>query len=275
MAIDPDIVAYYEEGRERDRLTAAPSLELLRTQVLLERYLPAPPARVLDVGGGAGVYSSWLAKRGYEVHLVDPVLLHVEQARALAAADGGADGPAFTAAPGDARGLAEADASRDAVLLFGPLYHLLERADRVRALAEAGRVARPGGAVVTAVISRYATLMDGFFQGFLDDRPGFAVTLLDTLRRGSHRNPLRDQGLFTASHFHTRDELAAEITDSGLTLSAILPVQGPLHWAPGIKDRLADPGQRQLVLDTLAEMERDPAVTGLSAHMLAIARREP
>jgi hypothetical protein len=53
----------------------------------------------------------------------------------------------------------------------------------------------------------------------------------------------------------------------------ILPVQGPLQWAPGIKDRLTDPGQRQLILDMLAEMERDPAITGLSAHLLAIARR--
>ena len=269
MAIDPDIVAFYEEGRERDRLTAGPSLELLRTQVLLKRYLPAPPARVLDVGGAAGVYSSWLAGLGYAVHLVDPVPLHVEQARALAA-----DGPAFTAALGDARDLAEPDASRDAVLLFGPLYHLVERADRVRALAEARRVARPGGVVVAAVISRYASTMDGFFRGFLD-RPGFAARALDALRRGWHRNPQRDVDLFTTSYFHTRDELADEIADSGLRLTAILPVQGPLHWAPGIKDRLADPGQRQLILDMLAEMERDPAIIGLSAHLLAVARREP
>jgi SAM-dependent methyltransferase len=265
MAIDPDIVAYYEEGQERGRLTAEPSLELLRTQILLDRYLPSPPARVLDVGGAAGVYSSWLARRGYTVHLIDPVPLHVEQARA--------DGAAFTAELGDARDLAEAGASRDAVLLFGPLYHLVERADRVRALAEAGRVVRPGGAVVAAVISRYPSLMDGFYRGFLD-RPGFAGRTLDTLRLGSHRNPRRDQDLFTTSYFHTRDGLAAEIADSGLKLTAIVPVQGPLHWAPGIKDRLADPDQRHLILDTLAEMERDPAITGLSAHLLAVARRE-
>jgi SAM-dependent methyltransferase len=271
MASDPDIVAFYEEGRERDRLTAQPSLELLRTRVLLERYLPPPPARVLDVGGAAGVYSSWLAGRGYTVHLIDPVPLHVEQARALAA-DG--TGHAFTAALGDARDLAEADASRDAVLLFGPLYHLVERADRLRALAEAGRVVRPGGVVVATVISRYASLMDGFFRGFLE-RPGFAARTLVTLQRGSHRNPQRDEDLFTTSYFHTRDDLAAEVAACGLELTAILPVQGPLHWAPGIKDRLADPGQRQLILDVLAEMEGDPAITGLSAHLLAIARREP
>jgi hypothetical protein len=160
----------------------------------------------------------------------------------------------------------------DAADLVEVLHTLRQIVNVKGALVEAGRVVQPGGIVVAAVISRYASLMDGFFRGFLD-RPGFAARTLDALRRGWHRNPQRDVDLFTTSYFHTRDELAAEIADSGLQLTAILPVQGPLHWAPGIKDRLADPGQRQLILDMLAEMERDPAVTGLSAHLLAIARR--
>jgi hypothetical protein len=56
---------------------------------------------------------------------------HREQARA--------DGR-FSVVPGDARSLAEDDGSYDAVLLLGPLYHLTERTDRVRALAEHDRV---------------------------------------------------------------------------------------------------------------------------------------
>jgi SAM-dependent methyltransferase len=266
VPIGPEVRAHYEEGRERERLTAAPSLELLRTQVLLSRYLPPPPARVLDVGGAAGVYASWLAGRGYQVHLVDPVPLHVAQA--LQAAAG-----AFTAALGDARELAEADASQDAVLLLGPLYHLPERAERVGALAEALRVVRPGGVVIAAVISRYASMLDGFYRKFLDSKPGFGSSVLDTLRSGEHRNPGRDPELFTTAYFHTRDELAAEVRDCGLHLEAIVPVQGPLHWVPDISGRLADPGQRRLILDMLDVTERDPAIAGLSAHLLAVARR--
>src|SRR3984885_7579659 len=154
MDIDAEILAHYAEGREHDRLTSGLSLELLRTQVLLERFLPAPPARVLDVGGASGVYASWLSGRGYQVHLIDPVPLHREQARA--------DGRC-PAAPGDPRHLAEADSSYDAVLLLGPLYHLTERTDRVRALAEARRVTRPGGIVAAAVISRYVSTFAGVF----------------------------------------------------------------------------------------------------------------
>jgi SAM-dependent methyltransferase len=107
---------------------------------LLERLLPAPPAQVLDVGGGPGTYAAPLARRGYRVHVVDPVPLHVEQARQAAGADPAAS---FTAALGDARQLAEAGESQDAVLLFGPLYHLTGTAHRQRALAEARRVLAP------------------------------------------------------------------------------------------------------------------------------------
>jgi hypothetical protein len=47
-----DITAYYAWGLERDRLTTGTgALELARTQALLERLLPAPPAVVADVGG--------------------------------------------------------------------------------------------------------------------------------------------------------------------------------------------------------------------------------
>jgi 2-polyprenyl-3-methyl-5-hydroxy-6-metoxy-1,4-benzoquinol methylase len=102
VEIDAEILAHYAEGREHGRLTSGLSLELLRTRVLLERFLPAPPARVLDVGGGSGVYASWLSSRGYQVHLIDPVPLHLEQARA--------DGR-FSVAPGDARSLPGEDGS--------------------------------------------------------------------------------------------------------------------------------------------------------------------
>jgi SAM-dependent methyltransferase len=263
VQVNAEILAHYAGGREHDRLTAQPSLELLRTQLLLERFLPAPPARVLDVGGASGVYACWLAGRGYQVHLIDPVPLHVEQA----ASAGG-----FSVALGDARHLAEPDSSYDAVLLLGPLYHLTERADRLRALSEARRVVRPGGVVAAAVISRYASTFDGLFRDFVD-RPGFSEVMTQGLRTGQHRNPDRHPDYFTTAFFHTRDDIAVEITEAGLRLQGVLPIEGPLHWAPGIRDRLADRAQRQLIIDALAAIERDPAMAGATAHLLAIGRR--
>ena len=85
---EAEILAYYEKGLESERLprAAAGRLEYLRTREMLSRHLPPPPATVLDVGGGAGVYALPLAREGYSVHLVDPVPLHVEQAAVGSAA---------------------------------------------------------------------------------------------------------------------------------------------------------------------------------------------
>ena len=81
--LDPAIQAYYERGSAAGRLTGGlPSspLELERTRELILRAVPQPPLRVPDIGGGAGMHASWLAALGYDVHLIDTVSLHIEQA---------------------------------------------------------------------------------------------------------------------------------------------------------------------------------------------------
>src|SRR5580692_11419677 len=87
--IRAEIEDHYRQGAESGRLeTAQGELERVRTQDILRRYLPAPPAVVFDVGGASGAHAFPLAAQGYQVHLIDPVPLHVEQARARSAAQG-------------------------------------------------------------------------------------------------------------------------------------------------------------------------------------------
>ena len=70
--LSDDFYRYYEAGREIGRLDAqASALEFARTQEILTRVLPAPPAVVADVGAGPGQYAAWLTELGYAVHLVD------------------------------------------------------------------------------------------------------------------------------------------------------------------------------------------------------------
>jgi 2-polyprenyl-3-methyl-5-hydroxy-6-metoxy-1,4-benzoquinol methylase len=77
--VDPDIAAHYEFGFESSRLfvDGPTRLEYVRTLELLDRHLPAPPGRILDVGGGTGVYAAPLVERGFEVHVIEPVRRHV------------------------------------------------------------------------------------------------------------------------------------------------------------------------------------------------------
>ena len=267
--IDSDIQRYYEQGRERERLTrGGGTLELVRTQELLERYLPPPPADVLDVGGGPGVYAAWLAHAGYRVHLVDPLPLHVEQAAEAAAAQ---PNHPFTAAVGDARQLDEPDASFDAALLFGPLYHLTEQAERLAALAEARRVLRPGGIALVQAISRFASLLDGVRQGYLGDLEA-AQVIEKTLRSGQNWTPglERFPNWFTKAHFHQPAELAAEVTESGFALEAIISIEGPGGF---IGNGWDDPQQRPHILRAARLVEHEASLLGVSAHLLAVARK--
>lgn len=253
--------AFYVEAFDEDaRLRARPHgvLERVRTHELFDRYLPAPPARVLDVGGATGVHAEWLAARGHAVHLVDPVPEHVARASAL---------PGVTAAIGDARSLAEEDDTQDAVLLLGPLYHLLERADRLKALRDAARVARSGAPVLAAAISRHATLMDLATDGRLTaEREAFVLRTIDEGRFAGGEVGFMD------TYFHRPAELADELRAAGLRDVEVLGIEGPA--APTLRmlgmerlDELLDAAVRAARL-----VERDPAMLAASSHLLAVGR---
>ena len=265
-----DIAVFYGRGLEQDRLAiGAGALEFIRTQVLLERYLPAPPAVIADVGGGPGRYAMWLAERGYQVHLIDPISLHIDQAREAAARSGFALAGAEV---GDARALRLPDASVDAVLLLGPLYHLPQRADRLQALIEARRVCRPEGMILAAAISRLASTLDGLRGGYLED-PTFAAIAASDRRDGVHRNPTGDPTYFTTAYFHRAEELGEECTEAGLKHDVTLGIEGPAWLLTDLDDRLADERRKGVLLELLAALEAEPSVLGVSAHLLAVARR--
>ncbi len=202
------------------------------------------------------------------MRLVDPVALHIEQARVAAGAQ--PENP-FTAAIGDARSLDEPDNSYDAVLLMGPLYHLTEQAERLMALSEAKRVVRPSGRVLAVSISRFASLLDGLRRGVLIDAD-FSQMVERDLREGQHRNARLDlhPEWFTTAYFHRPEELAVEVSEAGLQLEALLGIEGP-GWL--MEERWTDPLQQESVLRAARAVEAERSLLGLSAHILAVARK--
>ncbi|WP_432565342.1 class I SAM-dependent methyltransferase [Kineococcus sp. SYSU DK003] len=259
---------YYARGREHTRLTSGTGrLEFWRTTELLARWLPAAPAVVLDVGGAAGAYALPLAARGHTVHLVDPAPVHVEQARAASAA---APEPLGSVALGDARDLEWPGASVDAVLLLGPLYHLTSAADRARALSEAFRVLRPGGVVVAAAITRWASALDAVARGWLADDE-FARIVSDDVRTGLHRNDSARPGWFTTAYFHRPEEFAAELAAAGFAVEGPVAVEGLGELATD--DLLDDPVARERLLALVRATEREPGLLGLGGHLLACGTR--
>jgi ubiquinone/menaquinone biosynthesis C-methylase UbiE len=261
------VVAHYEASREEDRLVGGlAELELVRTREILGRHLPPPPQRILDVGGGTGVHAAWLLRDGHRVHLVDVTPGHVERAETALS------GLGLTAEVGDARRLAVRDASFDAVLVLGPLYHLVERADRLAALEEARRVVTPGGLVAVAAISRFASLIDGLVREFVFE-PEFRRIVWRDLADGRHANPDNRPHWFTTAFFHHSDELRQEITDAGLEVVELVGVEGIAGWLPHLDARWRRDADRETILDATRLIEAEPTLLGMSAHLLAIALR--
>jgi len=266
-----DLVQHYDTGYEEHRLESGPGkLERERSRELLSRFLPPPPAVILDVGGGAGVHALWLARLGYQVHLVDIVPLHIEQA--LSASSAQPETPLASAAVEDALRLSRESGSVDGVILFGPMYHLTGRADRLRALQEAHRVLKSGGALLAAGISRFASALDGLRSRFLKD-PAFAAIVEQDLRDGQHRNPTGRPEYFMDTFFHHPEELCEEVAEAGFEVSGVYGVEGPPWLLSDFDEWWEDQELRERLLSLARAVEQEPSLLGASAHLVAVAHK--
>lgn len=269
LPLDPEMCRHYEtEIREDERIrTGLGQLELVRTRDIVRRHLRGPGLAVLDVGGAGGVHAEWLLADGHRVDLVDPMSFHVAQAEARLG-----HVRRFTAMIGDARRL-EVDAdSYDAVLLFGPLYHLPAEADRSLVWHEAHRVLRPGGIVLAMGISRYASLFDGLTHQYLFD-PDFGDMLAAILETGVHRNPTARPGWFTTAYFHRPRQLADEAVAAGFDVKELIGVEGMAAWQRGLGERWADEGDRARIVEAARAVESVPELLGLSPHLIVVGCR--
>jgi ubiquinone/menaquinone biosynthesis C-methylase UbiE len=270
-SLPPEVQAHYAAESELDRLSqGAGQLEFVRSQEILSRYLPSPPAVIFDVGGGPGRYAYWLAGQGHVVHLIDGAPLHIEQAQQAAARE--PLHPLASLSVGDARKLDVADASGDVVLLMGPLYHLTERHDRLAALREARRILKSDGLVFAVGISRFASALEGLVSGYLSD-PEFVRIVQQDLVDGQHRNPTNHPVYFTTAFFHTPQELQQEIEEASFRHEATLPVEGPAWLLGNFAEHWSDPSRRERLLTTIQWLEGEPSLLGASAHLMAIGRK--
>lgn len=269
--MNEEISRYYQEVAEEGRLAAGPSqLEFARTKEVVLRYLPPPPATLLDVGGAAGAYALWLAEKGYQVHLIDAAPRLVEEARRRSEAS---PSRIRTCQVGDARKLAFDDGIADGVLLLGPLYHLTDAAERLHALREASRVLRQGGVMFAAAISRYASALDGLARDLFADS-AFAAIVQQDLEQGQHRNETDKWDYFTTAYFHRPEELQVELASAGFTCQAVLGLEGPGWILPDFDERWADTRKREVLLRVARALESELPIVGLSAHLLAVGIKE-
>lgn len=238
------------------------------TMKALEEYLPAAPSKVADIGGSVGRYSIELAGRGYEVTLVDLSSKCLEFAKCKASE---ADVQLEDVIHADAQDLPMlADGSFDAVLLMGPLYHLLEHEERVRAVREAYRVVRPGGRVVATFVTRNSVVQFGIAR-YVEYVEKCQEELEAILRTGVYRMPKPGQGFPDAWFCHPA-EVPLLMCEGGFEQETLMNVEA-LACELEEKINMASAELHRQWIDLLYRLCKDPSVLGSGGHLLYVGRK--
>ncbi len=263
--VPAEIVDHYEHDYDESaRITTGfGTLELVRTQEIVEPRAAAGPGCACSTWAAApGVHARWLAEAGHEVEVVDPMPRHVEavgRARRPTASRSLRGSATRAALPHD-------DGTFDAVLLLGPLYHLIDRDDRVQAWREA-RARREAGRARDR--GRRSTASRRCSTGLArrpPRRPEFR-TIVERRppQRRSTAIPSGNPRWFTTAYFHHPDELEAEAADAGVDGRRDRRRRGPRRLAAATRraqwDDAAGRGRRSSTRP--ARVESEPTLRGL------------
>lgn len=254
-----------EEGRLKDGLGP---LEFERNKELIGRFLPEKGGTILDVGGGPGIYSEWMTKIGYSVFLVDPVLKHIQQAQKRAEKRK----KRFSVKQGEARNLDFPDNFADLVILHGPLYHLQDKINRVKAINEAKRVVKENGIILGFAINHSTSTLLGLLHGMIHN-PDYYTMCKAELTTGNHVPPLNIPGMLPEAYFHRPDELKQEFTDQGLQCINLCAVEGMVWLDSSYFTSRADHDKYSTLLDVIRITESDMNLLALSPHMMIAAKK--
>jgi S-adenosylmethionine-dependent methyltransferase len=263
-----DIAAFYNSDplKEHNRL-ARNQLEYDLTWRYLHQYLPSHGS-VLEVGAASGRYTLELAKRGYTVTAVDLSAALIEECRKRIVAEGVEKQVRLVVA--DARDLGEVtEAGFDAVLLMGPLYHLIEEADRKLALKEAFNRLRTGGVIFSSFLSRFGIIGDLIrnVPAWIEDQAEVRSLLASGKRPDDY-----PRGGFRG-YSATVSEIAPLHEAVGFETIAVAGVEPAISADDESYNKLQG-RQRRLWLDLLKEISTEPSIVGASIHLLYIGRKK-
>jgi S-adenosylmethionine-dependent methyltransferase len=266
-----DIVHFYntDPAREHTRLERH-QLEYDLTWRYLDRYLPAQRS-ILEVGAATGRYTLELARRGYTLTAVDLSAALLEECRNHLVGAGLERQVRFVVA--DARDLGDvpevmAEKGFDAVLLMGPLYHLIVEADRKAVLQQAFDRLREGGILFSSFLSRFGMMGDLIKNkpGWIEDQAA-ARSQLESGKRpdDSPRGGFRGYAAQVSELAPLHEAIGFET----LTVAAVEPVIA----ADDESYNKLQGKQRQLWLDLFYEMSREKSILGASRHLLYIGKK--
>lgn len=270
---------YYSHFDEKNRLRNDNSgkLEYLMTMQILEKYLPAaaPGANagagdkvsILDLGGGAGIYSFPLAKAGYQVTLADLS----EDLLALAKKQKEEDDVKNLVACNlvNATNLSQyKDEQFDVVLLFGPLYHLLENDERQKSVAEINRVLKPQGKVFASFIP-YLSGSIALVSRFCWSPEQVSVeTLKEAFNTGKFNN-LSDHG-FQEGYYPKSEEIEKLFAENGFEKVALRSIRGFGYEKEDMIFKFKNKNAFKDILNLISQTAEDKSIIETCGHAMYV-----
>jgi S-adenosylmethionine-dependent methyltransferase len=262
-----DIQAYYDGcvEKENGRLERHQQ-ERDITWCYLDKYLPKR-GKILEIGAATGAYTIPLAQKGYNVTAIDLSPENIKMCRKRATEDGLEK--KITCLVADARELGGIPGRNyDVVLLMGPLYHLVLKEDREKAVQEAYKRLKPGGVIFSALVSRYG------IWGTLMTRLPFLIDRQDDLRSVMEKGKdvLVPEGGFRG-YFATPKEIKPLHEKAGFKTLALAGVE-PANTVADEAYSALEGEKRKLWLDLLFSISTEPSIIGASDHLLYIGVKE-
>ena len=260
-----DIAAFYDAEDEDSRLEHH-QLEYDVTWRYLTRYLP-PSGSILEIGAATGRYTAELCRLGYTVTAVDLSAPLLEQCQQRLTEEGMLEQARFVVA--DARDLhAVPHAAFDAVLLMGPLYHLVHEGDRQEAVRQAVDRLASGGLLFSAFLSRL-----GIFGDLMKRTPEWIERREEVLSfvGGGRRPDEAPRGGFRG-YFARVSEIRALHEVQGIETVALAGIE-PAISADDDSYNSLEASQRNLWLDLLFDVSTEETIVGASRHLLYVGRK--
>ncbi|WP_405411572.1 class I SAM-dependent methyltransferase [Maribacter sp. Asnod1-A12] len=268
--ISRNIEVFYNKASEETRLEKGMGIfEFERIKSLIEKYLSTSSSKIIDVGGGTGKYAEWLAKKGHEVHLVEPVAKHLQVAENRSKKLKNK----FWVHLGESRKLDFPNNYADLILLHGPLYHLQRKEDRESTIIEARRVLKNGGIILGFAINYTASTLVGLLNGLIHKRSFFEMCK-NELTTGIHNPPDDFPWLLTEAYYHKPEQLKEEFLQQDLTYLNTYAVEG-MAWLD--KDFFANMGnhkKRKTLIELLQVTENDSYILPFSPHMMIAVKKQ-
>ena len=156
------------------------------------------------------------------------------------------------------------DNTYDLTLLFGPMYHLMTKAEKIQALSEAKRVTKPGGIILVAyVMNEYAVVVYGIQENHIEES-----VKNGTLDASYHTVPAADS-LYAFERIEDIDGYNEAV---GLKREKILSPDGPANYIRPFVNQLSEESYELFVAYQLKVCER-PDLIGAGAHTVDILRK--